>query len=268
MMSGGARDARPAARLHPDAAELAADGRGARRDAIAPLAPDLPGHGRCGERRPASFAAVRRLRARAGRRAASSSRGYSMGGRIALHAALARAERVRRLRPDRRRARASPTRPSARRAAAPTTRSPTAIEAIGDRGVRRREWGALPLFAGQPARVRAAAHADRLRNDAGGLAAALRGLGTGAMDAALGPPRRAARCRSTLVAGERDAKFRALGERMAAAHPRGRRSSSSRAPATACPLEAPQAVAAASRGIAHSEHGHRALFVIASAFSA
>src|ERR671931_138833 len=54
------------------------------------------------------------------------------------------------------------------------------IEAIGVEAFAD-EWGAQPLFAGQDERVAAAAHADRLRNTAAGLAAALRGLGTGAM---------------------------------------------------------------------------------------
>jgi pimeloyl-ACP methyl ester carboxylesterase len=73
-------------------------------------------------------------------------------------------------------------------------------------------WAAQPLFAGQPADVAAAAHADRLRNTAAGLAAALRGIGTAAMApvwhrlADLPMP-------VTALAGERDAKFRALSER-------------------------------------------------------
>ena len=66
-------------------------------------------------------------------------------------------------------------------------------------------------------RVAAAAHADRLRNTAYGLAAALRGLGTGVMPPLwdrlrAGDPGHAGR-------GERDAKFRAIAERMAAAIP-------------------------------------------------
>ena len=55
------------------------------------------------------------------------------------------------------------------------------IEAIGVEAFAE-EWGAQALFAGQEARVAAAAHADRLRNTAPGLAAALRGLGTGVME--------------------------------------------------------------------------------------
>ena len=82
-----------------------------------------------------------------------------------------------------------------------------------------REWAAQPLFADQPEAVAAAAHADRLRNTPEGLAAALRGLGTGVMEplwdrlGELAMP-------VTLVAGERDEKFRAIAERMAAALPR------------------------------------------------
>ena len=70
---------------------------------------------------------------------------------------------------------------SAPSAAPPTTRWRTGsrrwtIEAFA------REWGSQPLFAGQPERVAAAAYADRLRNTPAGLAAALRGLGTGVME--------------------------------------------------------------------------------------
>ena len=62
---------------------------------------------------------------------------------------------------------------------------------------------------------------DRLRNTSGGLAAALRGLGTGVMDplwdrlGELAMP-------VDLVVGARDAKFVAINERMAARIPRVR----------------------------------------------
>src|SRR3954447_8302421 len=53
------------------------------------LAPDLPGHGLASERRPASFAACTAyVRALADGQPIALA-GYSMGGRIALHAALA-----------------------------------------------------------------------------------------------------------------------------------------------------------------------------------
>jgi 2-succinyl-6-hydroxy-2,4-cyclohexadiene-1-carboxylate synthase len=87
------------------------------------------------------------------------------------------------------------------------------IEAIGVEAFAE-EWGAQPLFAGQDPRVAAAAHADRLRNTAGGLAAALRGLGTGVMEplwdrlGELAMP-------VLLVAGALDTRFVAIAERMA-----------------------------------------------------
>jgi 2-succinyl-6-hydroxy-2,4-cyclohexadiene-1-carboxylate synthase len=195
------------------------------------LAPDLPGHGAAAAR-PASFPAcaayVRALAGdppdaiavRAGDRAPRFTLcGYSMGGRIALYSALALAERVERLvlvgaSPGL----ADPSEREARRAADEALAA--RIEAIGVEAFAR-EWGAQPLFAGQPERVAAAAHADRLRNTPAGLAAALRGLGTGVMEplwdrlGELAVP-------VTLVVGERDERFRAIGERMAAAIPDAR----------------------------------------------
>jgi 2-succinyl-6-hydroxy-2,4-cyclohexadiene-1-carboxylate synthase len=182
------------------------------------LAPDLPGHGLAEQRRPVSFAACAAyVRALAPERFALC--GYSMGGRIALHAALELGERVQRLvlvgaSPGL----ADPAERERRRAADEALAD--RIEAIGVEAFAR-EWGALPLFAGQPERVAAAAHADRLRNTAPGLAAALRGLGTGAMEplwdrlGELAMP-------VTLVVGERDEKFRAIAERMRDAIPDAR----------------------------------------------
>ena len=81
-----------------------------------------------------------------------------------------------------------------------------------------RRWAQTPVLAGQPPAVQAAVTADRLRNTPAGLAAALRGLGTGALPSLwdrlgeLAMP-------VALIVGERDAKFRAIAERMAAALP-------------------------------------------------
>jgi pimeloyl-ACP methyl ester carboxylesterase len=86
------------------------------------------------------------------------------------------------------------------------------VEAFAER------WAAGPLFAGQPAAVRALAQADRRRRTAAELAAQLRLMGTGAMTPVwdrLGELTMPA----TVVVGERDAKFRALGERLAAGLP-------------------------------------------------
>ena len=116
------------------------------------------------------------------------------------------------------------------------------IEAIGVEAFAQ-EWGAQPLFAGQDARVAAAAHADRLRNTATGLAAALRGLGTGAMEPLWGRLGEL-RVPVTLVVGERDEKFRAIAEQMAPAIPDARLEIVAGA-GHAAQLERPEAVAAA-----------------------
>jgi len=202
------------------------------------LAPDLPGHGHAAAR-PASFAACTGyVRALGGERFTLA--GYSMGGRIALHAALALGDRVERLvlvgaSPGI----ADPAERSARRAADDALAA--RIEAIGVEAFAR-DWAALPLWEGQPERVAAAAHADRLRNTPAGLASALRGLGTGVMEPLwdrlpeLDIP-------VTLITGERDEKFRAIAERMAAALPRCEVVVVSGA-GHAAQLEAPDAVAA------------------------
>ena len=119
------------------------------------------------------------------------------------------------------------------------------IEAIGVEAFAR-EWAAQPLFAGQPDAVAALAHEDRLRRSAAEHAAQLRGLGTGVMPplwdrlGELAMP-------VTLVVGERDAKFRAIAERMASGC-RTPRSSSCRAPATPSRSRTPAAVATRSLG--------------------
>ena len=202
------------------------------------IAPDLPGHGGFAERRPASFAAcdayVRVLADQP-----ITLAGYSMGGRIALHAALSLGPRVRRLVLIG----ASPgIADAAERAARAAEDAALAdrIEAIGLEAFVR-EWGAQPLFDGMPRGIAEIAHADRMRNTAAGLAAALRGLGTGVM-----PPLWDRLGELTvpveLVVGERDEKFRAIAERMTAALVAGRLHV---VPGTghAVHLEAPEAVA-------------------------
>ncbi|HEY7074813.1 MAG TPA: 2-succinyl-6-hydroxy-2,4-cyclohexadiene-1-carboxylate synthase [Solirubrobacteraceae bacterium] len=207
------------------------------------VAPDLPGHGQAAERRPASFSACAAyVRALADEPIVLV--GYSMGGRIALHTALALPGLVHRLvlvgaspgiadaaeREERRLADAALA---------------DRIESIGIEAFAQ-EWGAQELFAGQDARVAAAAHADRLRNTPHGLAAALRGLGTGVMPplwdrlGELAMP-------VGLVVGERDAKFRAIAGRMAPAIPDCRVDVVDGA-GHAAQLEQPEIVAAAIRG--------------------
>ena len=78
-----------------------------------------------------------------------------------------------------------------------------------------------PLFAADPPEVGALARDDQRRNDPRALAAALRGLGTGEMEPLWDRLGELAMPVLVLV-GERDEKFRALGERMAARLARGR----------------------------------------------
>ena len=181
------------------------------------LVPDLPGHGQAVHRTASFDACTAYVRALAPDRFTLA--GYSMGGRIALHAALQLQPQLDRLvligaSPGL----ADPAEREARRAADEALAE--RIEAIGVEAFVT-EWGAQPLFAGQPERVAAAAHADRLRNRPAGLAAALRGLGTGAMEP-LWERLGELTIPVTLVTGERDAKFREIAERMAERLPAAR----------------------------------------------
>ena len=180
------------------------------------LAPDLPGHGSAAAR-PASFAACSAYVRALGGEGRFALAGYSMGGRIALAAAFALADRLDRLvligaSPGL----ADPAEREARRRADDALAG--RILEIGVEAFAR-EWAALPLWEGQPERVRAAANADRLRNAPEGLASALRGLGTGVMEP-LWDALPSLTVPVTLVVGERDEKFLAIAERMAAALPR------------------------------------------------
>lgn len=203
------------------------------------LAPDIRGHGSAGARRPVTFAAcVEDVLAAAPERFALA--GYSMGGRLALNVALAAPERVERLVLV---GATAGIEDPAERAERRRTDEALAgeIESGGVEAFARR-WAGQPLFAGQPREAAAAAHLDRLRNSPAGLAAALRGIGTGAMEPLwerLGELAMPVTC----AAGERDAKFRAEAERMAAAIPRGGVAAIPGAGHTAH-LEAPGAVAA------------------------
>jgi 2-succinyl-6-hydroxy-2,4-cyclohexadiene-1-carboxylate synthase len=182
-----------------------------------PLAPDLRGHGTAAARRPVSFDAIAEdvlgLVAHP-----FTLCGYSMGGRIALHTALVAPERIDRLVLVATTAGIEdPAERTERRAADDALAGATeqgSIEAFADR------WTAQPLFAGTPPQAAAAWRADILDNEPAALAAALRGVGTGSMEPLwerLGELAMPAR----VLAGSRDAKFLALGERLAAALPRG-----------------------------------------------
>jgi 2-succinyl-6-hydroxy-2,4-cyclohexadiene-1-carboxylate synthase len=176
-----------------------------------PLALDLPGHGDAGDaRQPITFAyCVQTVLALAPERFALC--GYSLGGRVALHIALAAPERVSRL---------------------VLVSSSAGIEDLHERARRRaadgqlardlerepfevfiERWRTQPLFASEPPAVGELARADQRRNNPEALAAVLRGLGVGAMEplwerlGELSMP-------VTVIAGVRDVKYVSLGQRM------------------------------------------------------
>jgi pimeloyl-ACP methyl ester carboxylesterase len=80
-------------------------------------------------------------------------------------------------------------------------------------------WAQTPVLGGLDAETAAAAHADRVRSTPHGLAAALRGLGTGALPS-LWERLRGLSVPVTLICGGRDAKFTGLASQMAALIPR------------------------------------------------
>ena len=187
------------------------------RERYTPLAPDLRGHGDARDARPVTFdACVADVLAVAPDRFVLC--GYSMGGRIAQHVALAAPERVERLVLL---ATTAGLADEAQRAARRADDERLAafadgatIEQFADR------WAAQPLFAGTPLAAARIWREDLLRNDPRALAAVLRGVGTGAM-VPLWERLPTLTMPATVLAGAGDPKFVALGGRLAAALPNG-----------------------------------------------
>ena len=208
-----------------------------------PLAVDLRGHGTARDARPIGF-----VECCADVLATAPERfvlcGYSMGGRIAQHVALAAPERVSRLvlvsttagldDPEQR---------AARLLADGDLAAKIERETIEEFIVR---WRDQPIFAGDPPWLAAVARADYRRNDPQALATALRGLSTGVMEP-LWDRLRALRVPTVVIAGERDTKFCALAERLAATLPEARLKIAPGA-GHATHLEAAEAVARAVTG--------------------
>jgi 2-succinyl-6-hydroxy-2,4-cyclohexadiene-1-carboxylate synthase len=173
------------------------------------LLPDAPGHGGSAEERADLVAGADLLVEAVG---SATYLGYSMGGRLALHAALAHPRQVRALvllgatggldDPADRAARQAQDRATSGRIAE------VGLEAFLE------EWIAQPLFEGVPRD--AADLADRRRNTIAGLRSSLELAGTGAQVPVW--DRLGELAMPVLVlAGARDAKFLALGERLARA---------------------------------------------------
>jgi 2-succinyl-6-hydroxy-2,4-cyclohexadiene-1-carboxylate synthase len=181
------------------------------RERYRPLALDLPGHGEAADsERPITFAGcVAHVLARSPERFTLC--GYSLGGRVALHVALAAPERVSRLVLV---SCSAGIADDAERAARRDSEEALAqeLERIPFEEFIER-WRTQPLFAADPPEVRELARADQRRNRPDALAAVLRGIGTGEMQplwerlGELTMP-------VTVVAGERDQKFRAIGGQM------------------------------------------------------
>jgi 2-succinyl-6-hydroxy-2,4-cyclohexadiene-1-carboxylate synthase len=147
--------------------------------------------------------------------------GYSMGGRLALHVAARRPERLLSLLTIGSHAGLDEDAREGRR------RGDEALaERIEREGVEAfvNYWGALPIFAGLerrgPAYV-AQVRADRLQNHAIGLACSLRGMGAGVMEPVWDELAHVI-VPCTFVAGQLDHGYVAAARRLAASVPNGR----------------------------------------------
>ncbi len=190
------------------------------------VAVDLPGHGSApapetpGAMKDAVAAVVGVLDATGARDA--DLLGYSMGGRIALATAILHPARVRRLVVEG----ASPGLSDASERSARRQADEALAEAIVRDGIEAfvERWLAQPLFASQaalPEEVRQRERRRRLAGDPGGLAAALCAFGVGHQPS-LWERLGEVRADVLAVAGERDAKFRGIGEAMVRLLPRAR----------------------------------------------
>jgi len=147
--------------------------------------------------------------------------GYSMGGRLALHIAAHRPERVASLLTVGAHAGLDEDAREGRRRG-----DDGLAERIEKEGIEAfvNYWGALPLFAGLERRgpsYVAQVREERLENHVAGLACSLRGMGAGVMEPVWGEVARAT-FPCTFVAGQLDHGYVASARRLAAAVPDGR----------------------------------------------
>lgn len=180
---------------------LAADDR-----ALALVFPDLPGHGLSGADRSDIAAAADELAAVTG---PATYIGYSMGGRVALHAAIADASPVERLVLIG----ATPGIADGHERTERRQLDDRLAGHIADVGVDAflDEWLATPLFATLDRAASGLVH--RRRNTAAGLMHSLRTFGTGAQ-ASLWADLGSVSAPTLVLAGELDTKFTAIGHSM------------------------------------------------------
>jgi 2-succinyl-6-hydroxy-2,4-cyclohexadiene-1-carboxylate synthase len=178
------------------------------------LTPDLRGHGSAWNQTPVTLEAVLADLEPLTSPGPVTLVGYSMGGRIALHCALAWPHSVERLvligaSPGI----AEPAERDERRRADEHLADEIEASSI-EEFVER--WAQTSVLAGISPKAKLRAQRDRLRNHPAGLARALRGVGSGAL-----PPlwERLGELRVpvTLIVGEKDAKFRQIAAAMQAA---------------------------------------------------
>jgi 2-succinyl-6-hydroxy-2,4-cyclohexadiene-1-carboxylate synthase len=177
------------------------------------IAADIRGHGSMSMREPVTVSGVIDDLATMVTEEQFTLVGYSMGGRIALHVALALGARVERLiligaSPGIADALEREVRVEADERLARWIDGAHSIEEVA------RRWQQTPVLSGQPPEVAAFVHRDRLHNTPGGLARALRGLGTGAMPSVWG---RLGELQMpvVLVVGGKDQRFTATAALMA-----------------------------------------------------
>ena len=176
-----------------------------------PLALDLPGHGEQSDaERPITFAGcVAHVLARAPERFVLC--GYSLGGRVALHVALAAPQRVVRLVLVSCSAGIEDADERARRRAQDEALAVELERGPFEQFIAR--WRTQPLFADDPPAVGRRAREDQRRNRPDALAAVMRGIGTGQMQPLWGRLGELT-MPTAVVVGDRDAKFLELGARM------------------------------------------------------
>ena len=188
------------------------------------VAPDLPGHGRTGGTDPERMTMARTAAAllELPLPQAFHVMGYSMGARVALYLALTAPERVLSLVLES----GSPGLAEAHEREARRTADERWVRLLTEKGLSSFAalWAAQPLFSSQqdlPLAVRRSIQRERLRQDPAGLAASLRGAGTGVQES-LWEELGQLSIPLLIVAGARDPKFVGIGRAMALRVPTAR----------------------------------------------